>query len=145
MIGDDGHLILTNFENARVDGIKSSGFDQNQNQTLRDCEYRAPEVLLQWEHDKTVDCWGLGCLIYFMTYGKVCCLILLWLSFSHFNLQHPFPLIAFDQAQVYKQVLRGGSSTVHNDGRMESSALDLILKVTSFYWTATRRLIVPSA
>ncbi|KAJ3804772.1 kinase-like domain-containing protein [Lentinula aff. lateritia] len=95
MIGDDGHLVLTNFEIARVDGIKikSSGVDQNQNQTLRD------------------DCWGLGCLIYFMTYGK-----------------HPFPLIAFDQVQVYKQVLRGGSSTVYNDGRMESSALDLMLK-----------------
>ncbi|KAJ3899440.1 kinase-like domain-containing protein [Lentinula edodes] len=111
MIGDDGHLVLTNFEIARVDGIKSSRVDQNQNQTLRDCEYRAPEVLLRWEHDNSVDCWGLGCLIYFMTYGK-----------------HPFPLIAFDQAQMYKQVLRGGSSTVYNDGRMESSALDLMLK-----------------
>ncbi|KAJ4477808.1 kinase-like domain-containing protein [Lentinula edodes] len=77
MIGDDGHLVLTNFEIARVDGIKSSGVDQNQNQTLRDCEYRAPEVLLRWEHDNSVDCWGLGCLIYFMTYGKVGCLILL--------------------------------------------------------------------
>ncbi|KAJ3802302.1 hypothetical protein GGU11DRAFT_35687 [Lentinula aff. detonsa] len=52
--------------------------------------------------------------------------------FSHMlhvqtRLQHPFPLIGHNQSQVYKQVLRGGSSTVGNDGRMEPAALDLML------------------
>ncbi|KAJ3996091.1 kinase-like domain-containing protein [Lentinula boryana] len=112
MIGDDGHLVLTGFEAARNHGNGSSDFDQNRDQrTPRDCEYRAPEILLRWEHDSLVDCWGLGCLMYFMTYGK-----------------HPFPLIGNNQAQVYKQVLRGGSSTVGNDGRMEPAALDLMLQ-----------------
>ncbi|KAJ4485322.1 kinase-like domain-containing protein, partial [Lentinula aciculospora] len=110
MIGGDGHLVLTGFENSRVNGNDSSNVDPNQ-RILRDCEYRAPEVLLRWDHDNLVDCWGLGCLMYYMTYGK-----------------HPFPLIGFNQALVYKKVLRGGTSTVHNDGRMEPAALNLILR-----------------
>ncbi|KAE9397247.1 kinase-like protein [Gymnopus androsaceus JB14] len=102
MINTDGHIVLLGFDLAKVNGKESLASDQVQ-RPPRDYEYRAPEVLLRWEHDFLVDCWGLGCLMYFMTYGK-----------------HPFPLTGFTQAQVYKQVLRGGSLTVPCDGRMDA-------------------------
>ncbi|KAJ3756856.1 kinase-like domain-containing protein [Lentinula raphanica] len=112
MIGRDGHVVLTGFESARNHGNESPLTTENQDQKrLRDCEYRAPESLLRWEHDDLVDCWGLGCLLYFMAYGK-----------------HLFPLVGIDQAQIYKQVLRGESSAVVNDGRMDSTAFDLMLQ-----------------
>ncbi|KAJ3723865.1 kinase-like domain-containing protein [Lentinula raphanica] len=112
MIGRDGHVVLTGFESARNHGNESPLTTKNQDQKrLRDCEYRAPESLLRWEHDNLVDCWGLGCLLYFMAYGK-----------------HLFPLVGIDQAQIYKQVLRGESSAVVNDGRMDSTAFDLMLQ-----------------
>ncbi|KAJ3774883.1 kinase-like domain-containing protein [Lentinula raphanica] len=112
MIGRDGHVVLTGFESARNHGNESSLTKENQDQkSPRDCEYRAPELLLRWEHDNLVDCWGIGCLLYFMAYGK-----------------HLFPLVGIDQAQIYKQVLRGESSAVVNDGRMDSTAFDLMLQ-----------------
>lgn len=34
-------------------------------------EYRAPEMLLGWSHDFSVDCWAFGILLYTMLFGKV--------------------------------------------------------------------------
>lgn len=50
-------------------------------------------------------------------------------SFTHHLTQHLFPLTGSTQAQVYKQVLRGGSLTFLNDGCMEEIAQDLMSKV----------------
>ena len=34
-------------------------------------KYQAPEVLLEWNHTFSVDCWGFGILLYMMLFGMV--------------------------------------------------------------------------
>lgn len=34
-------------------------------------DYQAPELLLGWTHDFSVDCWAFGVLLYMMVYGTV--------------------------------------------------------------------------
>ncbi|KAF9074024.1 kinase-like domain-containing protein [Rhodocollybia butyracea] len=87
MIYSDGHIVLSGFELARFDGQEFSSIDQR---VPRDYEYRAPEVLLRWEHDQLVDCWGLGCIIYFMTFGEVMSLSVYLYVFSSAG-SIPFP------------------------------------------------------
>ncbi|KAF5353625.1 hypothetical protein D9757_012455 [Collybiopsis confluens] len=112
MINSDGHIVLTGFEYARFGIVRGDKLDKSPpvHYPSREYEYRAPEVLLRWQYDSSVDVWGLGCLMYFMVFGK-----------------HPFSLAGKKQAQVYKRILRGGALDVEMAGSM-SIRLDLIFK-----------------
>ena len=74
MIDAGGHIVLIGFEHAYVDNdSERSQFSQSRASFSCDPkhEYRAPEVLLGWAHDYAVDCWGFGCILYYMFYGGV--------------------------------------------------------------------------
>ncbi|KAF9261972.1 kinase-like protein [Marasmius fiardii PR-910] len=89
MIDAGGHIVLVDFEHTFVDTEHvacTSGTVYCPNQ---DYEYRAPELLLGWTHDYAVDCWGFGCILYFMMYGL-----------------HPFP-VNVDGFAWQEKVIRG--------------------------------------
>ncbi|TDL28941.1 kinase-like protein, partial [Rickenella mellea] len=70
MIADDGHIVLTDFGLAKMLFFS----DEEIPKTGSCCgtrEYQAPEMLLGWSYDFSVDCWGFGLLLYTMHYGRV--------------------------------------------------------------------------
>lgn len=71
VIDASGHIVLTNFDSAE---IMASGLG-GENDVMRTLcgakEFLAPEVLLGWAHDFSVDCWSLGILLYVMLFGRV--------------------------------------------------------------------------
>ena len=46
------------------------------------CDIRAPEIVIHSGHDKAVDWWSLGALMFDMLTGAVSCYLLLSLQFS---------------------------------------------------------------
>lgn len=66
-IGADGHIVLVNVVSAKL------YLEHRRSRLLPGGteEYQAPEVLLGWQHDFAVDCWGFGMLLYFMLCGTV--------------------------------------------------------------------------
>lgn len=57
-------------------------------------EWSAPEAVLGWSQDMSVDCWGFGHVLYFMVTGKARCisdaLIPSDADLARLTLQHPF-------------------------------------------------------
>lgn len=88
LIGNDGHIVLTDFGLSKI-------FDENDNgMTQTFCgtaEYLAPEVLLGEAYTFTVDYWSLGTLLYEMLAGVVSYTLLYW----HYTCRHPllYPFI----------------------------------------------------
>ncbi|KAK1224969.1 hypothetical protein PQX77_012118 [Marasmius sp. AFHP31] len=113
-IDGDGHIVLIGFEHAYVENDS----DRSQYSSARESvsfalssqhEYRAPEVLLGWTHDYAVDCWGFGCVLYFMLYGE-----------------HPFPLDGVGVIERKERIIRG---RIYHDGtelQIPPRARDLI-------------------
>jgi len=68
MLDEAGHIVLTNFERSTF----ISGHEPNFVETIFKAEeHIAPELLLGWAHDVSVDIWGFGILLYFMYFGQV--------------------------------------------------------------------------
>ena len=73
MLDAEGHVVLTNFDcaeflpaSASARGtVSATAFERGLTQ------YQAPEILLGWAHNSTVDCWGFGMLLYFLFFGTV--------------------------------------------------------------------------
>jgi serine/threonine protein kinase/CRP-like cAMP-binding protein len=70
--------------------------------------YLAPEIILQRGHDRGVDYWSLGCLIYEMLFGNT-----------------PFYRSDIDQKGLLKNIARGNWSIPH-DAKVSDNAIDLI-------------------
>ncbi|KAH8120495.1 kinase-like domain-containing protein [Phellopilus nigrolimitatus] len=65
MIAADGHIVLTNFNCAKM-------LDHNDS-TTSNCgtkEFEAPERILGWTYDYTVDVWSFGVLLCIMHFGQ---------------------------------------------------------------------------
>jgi len=68
MLDDAGHIVLTNFErSALISSPEPNIVETN----FKAEEHIAPELLLGWAHDVSVDVWGFGILLYFMYFGQV--------------------------------------------------------------------------
>ncbi|EAU93375.2 AGC/AGC-Unique protein kinase [Coprinopsis cinerea okayama7 len=69
-----GHIVITNFEFANTippSGVNANSFNSDLVLSIpRFHGYQAPEMVLGWAHDISVDCWGFGMLLYFMYFGK---------------------------------------------------------------------------
>ena len=66
LIGLDGHIKLTDFGISKV-------VSENNLKTSTICgtpEYQAPEIIMDYEYDKAVDFWSIGCLIYELISGR---------------------------------------------------------------------------
>ena len=77
MINAQGHVVLFDFSNAEFVRTANIPHAQPIRGGKSTVEYLAPEVLLGWVHDLSVDCWSFGILLYVMLFGKVrgiCCL-----------------------------------------------------------------------
>jgi len=70
--------------------------------------YLAPEIILQRGHDRGVDYWSLGCLIYEMLFGNT-----------------PFYTSGIDQKGLLKNIARG-SWSIPDDAKVSDNATDLI-------------------
>ncbi|KAL7450422.1 hypothetical protein ACHAWC_002348, partial [Mediolabrus comicus] len=70
--------------------------------------YLAPEIILQRGHDRGVDYWSLGCLIYEMLFGRT-----------------PFYRTGIDQKGLLKNIVRGNWA-LPQDANVTSNAVDLI-------------------
>lgn len=69
LVGMDGHILITGFEKSTVAGVEP--YTQNMTSVVPLSAWRAPEAILGWPHDCSVDWWGLGMVIWFMLSGWV--------------------------------------------------------------------------
>ncbi|KAL0573519.1 hypothetical protein V5O48_008440 [Marasmius crinis-equi] len=92
MIDARGHIVLVGFEHACVNDDTDNYYSKPSTNFLmpRPCEYRAPELLLGWTHDYAVDCWGFGCVLYYMMFGK-----------------HPFPVDLAGSTGWQEKIIHG--------------------------------------
>lgn len=112
MIDGEGHILLTCFECAEFFGPSRSFLSGNRLVAESESkDYHAPEILLGWGHDSTVDCWGFGMLLYFMLLGT-----------------HPFDVVEADDHQLHKEKILQGSILSEMLCTVEFRARDLILK-----------------
>lgn len=78
MVGQDGHVVLGNFANAR---LQFSTYMPTSHVTSvsGSPKFHAPEIILGWNYDFSVDCWGLGITLHYMLYSSVRIILLLTL------------------------------------------------------------------
>ncbi|KAF9475513.1 kinase-like protein [Pholiota conissans] len=111
-----GHIVLTNFSLAELTGQAIAGVERASVPSDLDCTstvYRAPELLLCWDHDGAVDCWSFGMLLYYMVFGM-----------------HPFggrQGVQDDYAWVYDRIIHSSIPT-ESLRLVHPMARDLILR-----------------
>ena len=71
MINARGHVVLFDFSSAEFMRVSNIPHTQPILGGKSTVEYLAPEVLLGWVHDLSVDCWSFGVLLYVMLFGRV--------------------------------------------------------------------------
>lgn len=71
MLNAQGHVVLFDFSNAEFMKNTNVPHTQPMRGGKSTLEYLAPEVLLGWVHDLSVDCWSFGVLLYVMLFGRV--------------------------------------------------------------------------
>ena len=64
-----GSILIGDFKHARLVGFDEEVEGDVLGDTIQDHEHRAPEMLDGGRHDKIVDWWALGVLIYKMLFG----------------------------------------------------------------------------
>ncbi|KAG7090578.1 hypothetical protein E1B28_009685 [Marasmius oreades] len=89
MIDATGHIVLVGFEHTCVETEHTLCASGAVRCAEQEHKYQAPELLLGWTHDYAVDCWGFGCVLYFMMYGL-----------------HPFP-VGIGGCDWRESVIRG--------------------------------------
>lgn len=67
ILGSDGHIKITDFGLSKLD---IGGDDELTYTFCGTPEYLAPEIISQKGHDKTVDWWSLGTILYEMLNGR---------------------------------------------------------------------------
>mmetsp|Transcript_31810 Transcript_31810/g.103356 ORF Transcript_31810/g.103356 Transcript_31810/m.103356 type:complete len:402 (-) Transcript_31810:495-1700(-) len=86
-----GYIKMIDFGFAKRIPYKKKGKEMLQTFTLCGTpEYIAPEILLSKGHDKGVDCWALGCLIYELLCGRT-------------------PFVHDDQQQIFRAIVQANS------------------------------------
>ena len=68
----EGHILLTSFGSAEfvkeiIEGEQRSSHMSGMRSTSS--VFRAPEIILGWTHDRAVDCWSFGMVLYYMVFG----------------------------------------------------------------------------
>jgi len=104
MIDADGYCVVVDLGFAKI----------VPNKTYTLCgtpEYLAPEIILSKGHDKAVDIWAFGIILYEMIYG-----------------QSPFYSRGIDQVAMFRRIVNG-RFTFPEGGRGSSEARDIISKL----------------
>jgi serine/threonine protein kinase len=72
-INSKGHPVISGFGSAKILGRPEIPLFKSAVTLSPDMKkYQAPELLLGWAHDFSVDCWAFGILLYLMLCGVVC-------------------------------------------------------------------------
>ena len=71
--------------------------------------YLAPEIILSRGHDRGVDYWALGCLVYEMLFGTT-----------------PFYVRGIDQKGLFKRIVRGKWNIPKDHNKVNRSAIEFI-------------------
>ncbi|KAH8329550.1 hypothetical protein KR074_012577 [Drosophila pseudoananassae] len=101
MLGTDGYCKLVDFGFA-----KFVRHNEKTNTFAGTPEYVAPEIILDRGHDRAVDYWALGILIYELLVGKT-------------------PFRGVNQIKIYQQIL-SGIDVIHMPSRIPKSAQHLV-------------------
>lgn len=102
LLDSDGYPVIVDFGFSKVVTDKTYTF----------CGtplYLAPEIVLSRGHDRAVDYWSLGCLIYEMLFGAT-----------------PFYERGIDQKGLFKNIVRGKWKLPGGGSKLSKHALDLI-------------------
>mmetsp|Transcript_14201 Transcript_14201/g.29737 ORF Transcript_14201/g.29737 Transcript_14201/m.29737 type:complete len:964 (+) Transcript_14201:288-3179(+) len=102
LIDRDGYAVIIDFGFSKIVTDKTYTF----------CGtplYLAPEIILSRGHDRGVDYWALGCLVYEMLFGTT-----------------PFYERGIDQKGLFKRIVRGKWNVPRNHNRVNRSAIEFI-------------------
>eukprot|EP01082_Thalassiosira_pseudonana_P008397 g7601.t1 g7601 contig24:1019328-1022422(+) len=100
--GDDGYAVIVDFGFSKICTDKTYTF----------CGtplYLAPEIILSRGHDRGVDYWALGCLVYEMLFGTT-----------------PFYIRGIDQKGLFKRIVRGKWNIPKEHNKVNRSAIEFI-------------------
>jgi len=102
LLDKDGYAVIVDFGFSKIVTDKTYTF----------CGtplYLAPEIILSRGHDRGVDYWALGCLVYEMLFGTT-----------------PFYARGIDQKGLFKRIVRGKWNIPKEHNRVNRSAIEFI-------------------
>jgi len=102
LLDRDGYAVIVDFGFSKIVSDKTYTF----------CGtplYLAPEIILSRGHDRGVDYWALGCLVYEMLFGTT-----------------PFYVRGIDQKGLFKRIVRGKWNIPRDHNKVNRSAIEFI-------------------
>ncbi|KAL7496478.1 hypothetical protein ACHAWT_007158 [Skeletonema menzelii] len=102
LLDKDGYAVIVDFGFSKIVSGKTYTF----------CGtplYLAPEIILSRGHDRGVDYWALGCLVYEMLFGTT-----------------PFYVRGIDQKGLFKRIVRGKWNIPKDHNKVNRSAIEFI-------------------